>query len=71
MIINKSKVVLPDWLLDQQATLSEQHFSRSVRDYLFRKYPEYELVRVEAGLAVCHFYTEEKKPKTKRRRKKA
>jgi len=69
MIISKSNVVLPDWLLDQQATLSEQSFLSNVRNYLL-KYPEYELVKVEDGLAVCHFYTEEKKLKTKRRRKK-
>lgn len=62
---NKTNVLLPQWLLDQQATLSEQNFLALVRKY-FTRYPDYELVRVENGFVVCVYPV---RKKTKRRKK--
>jgi hypothetical protein len=60
MIITKTKVLLPKWILDQQTSNPEQIFLTIVRKYLTR-YPNYELDRVDDGLAICNRFDEEKK----------
>lgn len=53
MFINKtSKVVLPEWILNQKDILSEQNFRGIVMKYL-RRYPYYRFIKVEDGFAVC------------------
>mgnify|MGYP001004199105 CR=1 FL=1 len=68
ILINKTNVVLPDWLLEQQKTLTEEQFLNNVRGYLLR-YADHELVRVEDGLAVCHFERKETDKRPERRKK--
>jgi hypothetical protein len=60
MIITKTKVLLPKWILNQQSSVTEQIFLTIVRKYLTR-YPNYELDKVNDGLAICYRFDEEKK----------
>lgn len=49
---DQSKVLLPNWLLEIEQVLPEHIFLTQVRKYLTR-YPDYKLLKVEDGLAVC------------------
>ena len=51
-MITRTKVLLPEWILKQQSTISEQKFLSIVREYLTR-YPNYQLISVNNGFAVC------------------
>lgn len=48
----RSKVLLPEWLLKKEKELPYHLFLDEVRDYLL-KYPDYHLLRVESGMALC------------------
>jgi hypothetical protein len=65
IIINKSNVLLPKWILDQRSELSDYEFLKLVRGYL-KSYPDYTLIYVNNYFAVCEFTTE---MKTKRRKR--
>lgn len=68
MLTSKTtNVLLPRWLLKQQADLSEQNFIALVRNYLTR-YPDYRLELVRNDFAVCSVLVE---TKTIKRRRKA
>lgn len=65
IIVNKSNVLLPKWILDQQLNLQNEAFLKLVRGYL-KSYPDYTLLYVDNSFAVCEFITE---IKTKRRKR--
>ncbi len=48
----RSKVLLPQWLLRKEKELPGHVFLAEVRSYLLR-YPDYQQIRVESGIAVC------------------
>lgn len=52
MLNNQSNVVLPNWLLEKEITLSKQDFLFQVIKYL-KKYDGYRLIEISNGLAVC------------------
>jgi siderophore synthetase component len=61
----QTNVLLPEWILKQQSSLSEQKFLSIVREYLTR-YPNYQFVSVNNGFAVCNREDEVKNKKIKR-----
>lgn len=52
LIHTRTNVLLPESILRQQSSLSEQEFLKLVLKYLTR-YPNYRLVTVNNGFAVC------------------
>jgi hypothetical protein len=67
MIFNHSKVVLPQWLLNKEKELPKHLYLVHVRQYL-RKYPDYKLIKIEKGLALCERPIPEKKKGGKRKK---
>jgi hypothetical protein len=49
---SRCKVLLPERITKEQSKWTEQNFNFIVRNYLMR-YPNYELIRVEDGFAIC------------------
>jgi hypothetical protein len=48
----RCRVLLPARITKEQTNWTEQNFLFIVRNYLMR-YPNYELIRVENGFAIC------------------
>jgi hypothetical protein len=61
----RSRVLLPNRILKQQPSLSEQNFLDMVLNYLTR-YPNYHFIKVENEFAVCDRVDEAKGRRPKR-----
>jgi hypothetical protein len=60
----RCKVLIPERILKEKATVSEQNFIFLVRNYLVR-YPNYQFIDVENRFAVCDRMDEEQKSRGK------
>lgn len=52
MIIDEGKVLLPAWIFEQ-ARDDKQLLKDLITDYMRVRYPDYQIVRVKDGYAMC------------------
>jgi len=51
MIIDERRVLLPAWMFEQAK--DKQELQQMITDYMRVRYPDYSIVRVKDGYAMC------------------
>ena len=47
----KTNVVLPEWIWEEAK--DKEHLKKLVLDYMRKCYPDYKIIKIKDGMAVC------------------